>query len=38
METSLHTKNQFEEVNAVVEEYSEMGYADLIHTTDLKKP
>ena len=34
LETSLA---HFEEVNAVVEEYFEMGHAELIPTSDLKK-
>ena len=38
MERSLRAKNQFQEFSAVMEEYFEMGHAELVPVADLQKP
>ena len=38
LERSLHSKNQFEEFAAVMEEYKEMKHAELVPIADLHKP
>ena len=38
LERSLSSKNQFTEFSDVIEEYFEMGHAELVPATDLRKP
>ena len=38
LERSLHSKGQFEDFNAVMTEYFEMGHAEAVPAIDLKKP
>ena len=38
LERSLHSKNQFSEFSAVMEECLEMKHAELVHVADLQKP
>ena len=38
LERSLHSKNQFQEFSAVMEEYFEMDHAEPVPAADLKKP
>ena len=38
LERSLHSKGQFEDFNAVMTKYSEMGHAEAVPAIDLKKP
>ena len=37
LERSLHSKGQFEEFTTVIEEYLEMGHAELVPVVDLEK-
>ena len=37
LERSLHSKGEFEDFNAVMTEYFEMGHAETVPSIDLKK-
>lgn len=38
LERSLHTRNQFQEFSAVIEEYLDLGHAEAVPVADLQKP